>query len=211
MIKTVIASTLFAATLAADTQTLMAAKGAKIAHLLCDQKQLERLEVKSPREAKAKIAAQNLCPHLNAHQLDAVALYLTQKRSGTNTLMEKLEPPKDAKCPICGMFVAKYPKWVAMMQTATGKKLWFDGVKDMMKYYFNHHQERFEKILVNDFYTLKPIDAKSAWYVIGSNVYGPMGEELIPFKTKEDAQTFQKEHFGKKIIRFNEIKERYLY
>ena len=38
-----------------------------------------------------------------------------------------------------------------------------------------------------------------------------MGRELIPFKTREDAQTFMTEHYGKKIIRFNEIEEEYLY
>ena len=25
--------------------------------------------------------------------------------------------PKDAKCPVCGMFVAKYEKWIATIKT----------------------------------------------------------------------------------------------
>jgi nitrous oxide reductase accessory protein NosL len=80
-----------------------------------------------------------------------------------------------------------------------------------MKYYFNNPKEKFTTILVSDFYTLKPLEAQKAYFVIGSNVYGPMGEELIPFKTKEDAEVFMQEHYGKKIIRFDEIKEDYLY
>jgi nitrous oxide reductase accessory protein NosL len=44
--------------------------------------------------------------------------------------------PKD-KCPVCGMFVAKYPDWVAAFVFRDGSTVFFDGVKDMMKYYFN--------------------------------------------------------------------------
>ena len=34
------------------------------------------------------------------------------------------------------------------------------------------------------------IDGKKAFYVIRSDIYGPMGHEFIPFSSKEDAQTF---------------------
>ena len=33
---------------------------------------------------------------------------------------------------------------------------------------------------------------QKAFYVIGSNVYGPMGEELIPFKNEDEAKKFMK-------------------
>lgn len=42
-------------------------------------------------------------------------------------------------------------------------------------------------------------------FVIGSNVMGPMGDELIPFKDENSANEFSKDHFGKKIVKFNEI------
>ena len=34
---------------------------------------------------------------------------------------------------------------------------------------------------------------------------GPMGDELIPFKDENSANEFSKDHFGKKIVKFNEI------
>ena len=43
--------------------------------------------------------------------------------------------PKDTKCPVCGMFVAKYEKWIAAIKTDK-ESFYFDGVKDMMKFYF---------------------------------------------------------------------------
>jgi hypothetical protein len=36
--------------------------------------------------------------------------------------------PKD-KCPVCGMFVAKYPDWVAALVFSDGSTVFFDGVK----------------------------------------------------------------------------------
>lgn len=68
-------------------------------------------------------------------------------------------------------------------------------------------RENIKKILVTDYYSQKAIDGTKAYYVIRSDVYGPMGHEFIPFASKEDAKTFKKDHFGKKIIEFKDIKE----
>ncbi|HHD77335.1 MAG TPA: hypothetical protein ENK93_02440 [Campylobacteraceae bacterium] len=200
----------FAFVLHADTQSIMLHKGKKIAQLMCDDKRLKTAHFDSPEDAKRAILSQKLCRPLTPEKLEAVAQWISSLKN-TDTNPKSIDVPKDAKCPICGMFVAKYPKWATMMQDSNGKKRYFDGVKDMMKYYFNHKDERFDPIRVQDFYTLKSIDARRAWYVTGSNVYGPMGRELIPFASREDAEIFKKEHFGKKIIRFDEIREEDLY
>jgi hypothetical protein len=91
-----------------------------------------------------------------------------------------------------------------------GRRYYFDGVKDMMKFYifdgdFPYDRQKIESIFVTDFYTLEAIPAKKAWYVIGSEVYGPMGNELIPFKDKASAENFMKDHKGERILRFDEI------
>lgn len=118
--------------------------------------------------------------------------------------------PKDAKCPVCGMFVAKYPNWAATIKTEK-ETFYFDGVKDMMKFYFEptkYSKDAILKdssILVTDYYTLEQVDAKSAFFVLGSNVMGPMGNELIPFKDENSAKDFSKEHAGKKVLKFEEI------
>ena len=44
--------------------------------------------------------------------------------------------PKD-KCPVCGMFVAKYPDFVAEIVFKDGSYAVFDGAKDMFKYYLD--------------------------------------------------------------------------
>jgi nitrous oxide reductase accessory protein NosL len=39
----------------------------------------------------------------------------------------------------------------------------------------------------------------------GSDVFGPMGNELVPFNKESDAREFMKDHTGKKILRFSDI------
>lgn len=48
-----------------------------------------------------------------------------------------LKPAKKDKCPVCGMFVYKYPDWVAEIIFKDGTVLFFDGAKDLFKYLFN--------------------------------------------------------------------------
>ena len=116
------------------------------------------------------------------------------------------------RCPVCGMFVAKYPNWLAQIHYEDSKQAdFFDGVKDMMVFYFNPQQyegpsrEVIKNIFVKDYYSLNWFLAKDAFYVVGSDVYGPMGHELIPFESKEAAKSFSKDHHGKKILTFDEI------
>ena len=60
-------------------------------------------------------------------------------------------------------------------------------------------------ISVKDYYSKTSIDALQAFFVIWSDVYGPMGHEPIPFEKEADAKKFLKEHKGKKILRFKDI------
>ena len=118
---------------------------------------------------------------------------------------------KDARCTVCGMFVAKYPAWITRIKDQNGRVENFDGVKDMMVYYHNPAEYGGKagmanaEVMVKDYYSLKWIDGRKAYYVIGSDVYGPMGQEFIPFATREAAESFLADHKGKKIIGFEEI------
>jgi nitrous oxide reductase accessory protein NosL len=116
------------------------------------------------------------------------------------------------KCPVCGMFVSKYPDWVATITFKDSTSLFFDGAKDFFTCYHNmkkfapgKNQASIASITVNDYYTLKPVDARQAYFVIGSDVYGPMGKELVPFGKTTDAQAFLKDHKGKMVLRFIDV------
>lgn len=122
------------------------------------------------------------------------------------------KPSGRDKCPVCGMFVSKYPDFLAQIDLEEGTSLFFDGPKDMFKFYQDIRrylpakaERKIKEIFVTDYYEVKAIDAKNAWYVIGSDILGPMGRELIPFRTEKDALEFMKDHHGRRIVRFNEV------
>lgn len=121
------------------------------------------------------------------------------------------KPTAKDKCPVCGMFVAKYPDWLAAVRFSDGSHVFFDGAKDLFKYLHDlkrydpaRKQEEIRVVAVKDYYGLAWIDARKAWFVQGSDVYGPMGRELIPLEREEDAKEFMKDHRGMKMIRFSE-------
>ena len=188
----------------------MAIKGKKAFETMCDTKQIK--DFNSVGEAKQYLIDNNVCKNLNPQMMQAVAIYLYNPALASDK-SKMIEVPSEAKCPVCGMYVSKYPKWVAQIKINDGHVHYFDGVKDMMKFYFNptkyhtHSSEKISQINVTDYYSLESTDARKAFYVIGSNIYGPMGEELIPFKNEDEAKKFMVDHFGKKVVSFDEIKE----
>jgi copper chaperone NosL len=136
--------------------------------------------------------------------LTASALWGTESKPAKPT-------PKD-KCPVCGMFVAKYPDFIAQIVFRDGSVAFFDGVKDMFKYYLNmskynskQKETDIEFVYVNDYYSLTLVDGLKAYYVQGSDVFGPMGRELIPFEKEREAKEFLRDHKGKMLLRFQEI------
>lgn len=106
------------------------------------------------------------------------------------------------------MFVARFPSWVAEIVRADGTYVVFDGVKDLVKHWANRRgrvDATGEGIFVTDYYTLEPVDGRTAWYVSGSDVLGPMGPEFIPFGTEGAAREFLRDHRGTALLRFPDL------
>jgi copper chaperone NosL len=122
------------------------------------------------------------------------------------------KPSHKDKCPVCGMFVFKYPDWVATLAFKDGTLRYFDGPKDLFKFLLDlkqyapgKGQADVDRFFVTDYYAVRQIDGRAAYYVVGSNVYGPMGKELIPFEKETEAREFLKDHGGKNVLRYKEI------
>jgi copper chaperone NosL len=119
-------------------------------------------------------------------------------------------PP--ARCPVCGMFVAKFTRWNASLQFREGSQVIFDGAKCLFKYYLEikkynpaRSPQDIAAMTVKDYYGQASLDARQAFYVIWSDVYGPMGHEPLPFAAETAARKFLKEHKGKEILKFENI------
>jgi copper chaperone NosL len=123
-----------------------------------------------------------------------------------------VRPVSTDRCSVCGMFVSKYPAWAAEIVFNDGSYVVFDGAKDMFTYYLDikkyspsKKREDIASMYVMDYYAVSFIDARTAYYVNGSDVRGPMGNELIPFASEADARTFKEDHKGKAVLVFSDV------
>ncbi|MEA3492294.1 MAG: nitrous oxide reductase accessory protein NosL [Campylobacterota bacterium] len=202
----ILCGVLFASEVSRSKIIKLSQKGEKITKTLCTEEKLPS-PVGTIEQVMESIKKSKACPSLSKTKLEAVAYYLSN--GSMKHQSNQMVVPTDAKCPVCGMFVFKYPKWAASI-TIDGKKYYFDGVKDMMKYYifdgdFPYDRQSISEIMVSDYYTLEEIPAKEAYYVNDSDVFGPMGRELIPFKSEKSAKSFVEDHNGKGIVKFDDI------
>ncbi|MBE0490970.1 MAG: nitrous oxide reductase accessory protein NosL [Sulfurospirillum sp.] len=198
--------------------------GKKIYEKRCDGR-IDPTDFMQLGDLKAFIADELVCGELDAEHLHALSLYLwdVKRKGDLGEVIGQISVEESEKCPVCGMFVYKYPKWAAQIyfqHEDHEHRLSFDGVKDMMKFYFNplkwgnyttSQRKNINKILVSDYYSGIGIDGTKAFYVIRSDIYGPMGHEFIPFASFEEATTFKNEHRGKKILSFDQITESMVY
>jgi nitrous oxide reductase accessory protein NosL len=115
-------------------------------------------------------------------------------------------------CAVCGMYVPNFPDWAAVITFQDGTQAWFDGPKDLFTYLLDlpryapkRKAAEIASVQVKDYYGLKHIDGRKASFVVGSDVLGPMGKELVPFATEASAREFLKDHHGSRVLAFPEV------
>jgi copper chaperone NosL len=112
----------------------------------------------------------------------------------------------NTRCQTCGMPSQEYPKWQVK------------HLKNQVESYFCSPRCMFvaatktptnislqDTIWAVDYYEQKKIDALQAFYVINSDITGPMGHDFVPFATQNAAQDFLQEHKGTKIVTFKDV------
>jgi len=123
---------------------------------------------------------------------------------------------KETSCIVRHIKVYKDPSWVAKIELQNGKKIFFSSPKSMFEFYFRpgkwfdigvKSEKDFKDILVTDFKTLKPVKAKGAFYIYGTNVTSPAGDDLVAFDSYADAEEFSKKHNGKRILGFRDVSD----
>lgn len=144
----------------------------------------------------------------------AVAVMLASAPVAWGGERRPAKPSATDKCRVCGMIVHKYPDFLAQIVFKDGSVVFFDGAKDLYKYYFRLQRSdakgkvtQIDSVYVTDYYSLRPVDGLKAYYVAGSDVYGPMGKELIAFGKQAEARGFAKDHKGRSPLTFRDINE----
>jgi nitrous oxide reductase accessory protein NosL len=120
--------------------------------------------------------------------------------------------------PVYQVLLKKYPKFQAEMKLKNGKSLRFVSVKALMNFFY--HPEKFPGygvgpdgkeiagLYVRDYLDGKEIPAEKAWYVFGSRLAGPHGDDLIPLSSKARAELFVKRYGGSRIMDYKELRSK---
>ena len=132
----------------------------------------------------------------------------------------------EERCPVCGMIVGgdlgatvaysyrdDRPVGFAGVAAAVfkdGRVVGFEGARCLFIYgavpkRFGIEVENITNRFVTDFSSRKMIDVTKAFLVLGSPVKGPMGYELIPFSTLEEAEKFKAQFGGKRIVQLGTV------
>ena len=113
--------------------------------------------------------------------------------------------PADARCPVCGMYPARDPRWAAQIVYTDGAAHFFDSpvslhlyLKDIARFGAGRSLDDIESRWVTDYDSGAWIDALAAFHVDGSDAAGPMRNGNLPaFATEAQAQAFAARHGGR--------------
>lgn len=112
--------------------------------------------------------------------------------------------PADARCPVCGMYPARFPHWAAQAIFHDGAAQFFDSpvnlhvfLNDVARYSSGYGSADIAATFVTDVTSGNWTDSTSAHYVHGSDALGPMRDGNLPaFSEREAAERFAAERGG---------------
>lgn len=150
--------------------------------------------------------------------LIVVALLLTScslEPEQQQKIYESIAIEASDECHLCGMLITRFdgPKGELYRKQRGDTVYKFCSTRDLFSYYLDPENKRnVTQILVHDMSKMPWdatndeyfIDAKQAWYVVGSQKKGAMGKTLASFRERVDALVFT-EKFGGKILSFSQI------
>ena len=145
--------------------------------------------------------------------LSCAALMLAACGQTTETPPKPAEITRDTACTLDGMLLADYPGPKAQIHYAEGQPEFFCDTIEMFSIYLRPEQQRrVRAMFVQDMGKTDwndPrghwIDAKTAFYVMGSSRRGSMGPTLASFSSEQDASAFAQK-YGGRVLRFDEVK-----
>lgn len=117
-------------------------------------------------------------------------------------------PARSGRCAMCGMDLSPRPSWVGEVELPDGSLRFGCSVRCTLG--MSMHAPEFlgvesgalKRVEVPDY--LHPgamLPANEAWFVVDSDVRGPMGAELVPVASEADARVVVQRHGGRVVRR----------
>jgi nitrous oxide reductase accessory protein NosL len=115
------------------------------------------------------------------------------------------------RCPVCAMCPARRPQTAAAMTLKNGETFYFCGNGCLLRtwlrstVYLGQKQDAIDRLVVRDYFSGQPIDGRTATWVAGSDVIGPMGPAIITLGDAGQVATFKNRHGGKIVFTIDRL------
>lgn len=149
-------------------------------------------------------------------RLQAALLATTLFALGAGSSLAADLPPREVarntRCPVCGMYPALSPQWIAQIVFNDQSASSFDSPVDLFRFLNNmivfdktHKPADVGAIWVADYGTRAWTDARKAFYVSGSQARGPMNEPNLPAFASRAAADAHARAQGGRVLAYAEI------
>jgi copper chaperone NosL len=113
-------------------------------------------------------------------------------------------------CPVTGRPIPASSPWTAAVTLRDGRAYYLLSPRALARGYlhareaFRVEQSAIVRLLVTDYTSGKPIDARRAYFLLGTKVIGPRGPDLIVVDSDEGAKRLQREREGR-VLRLSDL------
>ncbi len=120
-----------------------------------------------------------------------------------------VDPTEEDRCSVCNMIPAKYPTFKTQLIMADKRRFHFCSSQCLFEFAQDPHKHgatttEVGDVWLHDHVSGRYIFGKNAYYVVGSEIHGPMGPEAIAFDLKSEAADFTKVNNGQ-VLKFEKV------
>ncbi len=119
------------------------------------------------------------------------------------------------ECPLCGMIPARYPQFHCQLVLKNGDYVAFDSATGLLTYLLFPDKTGMEpgkvsQVYFKDYVTEAWIPSDQTYFVVGSEIMGPMGIEFLAVDSEENALAVKRQEKGELIIQYQQIDRQFM-
>ena len=116
------------------------------------------------------------------------------------------------RCAVTGRPISLGSRWTAAVVLRDGRSYYILSPRSLLRAYLRPKnafrvadEKELTRLIVTDYATGRPLDARQAHFVLGTKLRGPVGPDLVPAASAEAAAQLQREHPGSRVARLQEL------
>ena len=113
--------------------------------------------------------------------------------------------PSSDRCAHCGMRVDPRSTWRAGAVDARGGEVVFDAPKCLLGWLHGPAGRGARAPWASEYYGGQRRAAEGLFYVLGSDVDGPMGADVVPIEGRPRADRFASDHHASRVLAWSEL------